>query len=103
MADKSIEVRVADIAESNLKAARDSLRKRFGEGVPLGHETVDDETFAAFVELKMVEFPPVPITDELTGQVVEASPWFAALGFVEGGKAVQDRYGRIRGLKQEAS
>lgn len=97
--------RVIDRAVELAEADREAVRNQF-EGVPLGHTTVDDETFAAAVELKLAQHPPVPVQFP-DGTIHIVSPFMLMLGadnsrgkpLVDGGREVLTRYEKARGLR----
>lgn len=68
-------------------------------GVPAGHETVADEVWAAQFERKEFEAGWGIVTNEQTGeqQLVNLFTFSLDQDNVEGGRALLNRYNRIRG------
>ena len=94
MADTSAQ-RVTEMVQASLSATREGIRDFLKqEGPPLGLTPISDDEFRVFVELQVQKHPPVPIRME-DGMIHVSSPWIVALPFVDGGKAILDRFIRI--------
>lgn len=98
MFDAAAERRIMDRVEEIDKDFRAGLRRRF-EGVPAGQEEVDDETWAAHIDLMAERAGSGVVTDEETGREFFANYFFLALAQpnVDGGAQLLARYARIRG------
>ncbi len=104
MNDRKRMERVMEMVEDRAEAERALIDSEFTTP-PLGQELVDDETFAAWFELKVQEHPATSwlMPD---GTPIVASPWVLALTMededgepvVAGGLALVKRYERIRGI-----
>ncbi|HEX9704472.1 MAG TPA: hypothetical protein VGA20_04445 [Gemmatimonadales bacterium] len=82
--------RLEDLAEGT----RETIKESFPDDA-IGTEEPTDEQFARWFELKIAEYPPLPITFP-DGSQRYMSPWIAALPFVDGGLDLVKRYEQAR-------
>jgi hypothetical protein len=87
---------VAEYAEQD----RNALDRQFGDSPPVGSTEVDDETFRAWFEDQLAQYPPMELTMP-DGVKITESPWPIMLAVSDGktGREILNRYKRIIGAK----
>lgn len=89
---KSVEERVGIVLE--LAEQTQQFMDREFAGAVSGYVDPDDATFMRWYEERLAASPPVPMVLP-DGRPVTASPWATALGYVQGGMEIVNRYTRL--------